>query len=234
MSILDEIKRYKHSLFDHNDKSKSKSICIVGVGGLGTTAADMIVREGFKSIILIDDDIIELSNLQRQVLYDERDIGKFKVDIAKQKLLNINSSVKIKTHQTKITQDNIHLITSTLVLDCCDNIDTRFIINKFCYEENIPWVYTTVAGDHGFAKIITPESACLRCFYKNPKEAETSQNIGILNTAVHLASSIQVTLAFQYLNNKEYDNSLISFDIWNPKITKIKVKKNPNCKICGR
>jgi molybdopterin-synthase adenylyltransferase len=234
MGLVDSIKRYKHSVFDHDENDKSKTICIIGVGGLGSTAADMIVREGFNTIILIDDDIIELSNLQRQVLYDERDLGKYKVEVAKQKLLNINSTVHIKIYKEKITKENINLIKSNLVLDCCDSIDTRLLVNEYCFKHKIPWVYTTVAGDHGFAKIITQNTACLECFYKNPKEPETSQNIGILNTAVHLASSIQVTLAFQFLNNKEYDDSLISFDVWNPRITKIKVKKNPECKVCSK
>jgi len=211
----------------------TKDICIVGMGGLGTSAADMLARTGAKSLTLIDDDVVELTNLQRQKLYDEADIGKKKVLAGHNRLSLINSTIKIIPRPVRLMKENIDLLKSDLVLDCSDNLDTRYLINKYCIEKKIPYIYCTVAGDHGFVKAITPEHACLSCFYKKPKNPESSGNIGILNTTVELASSLQVALAMKIMLEEEFDTRLISFNVWKPEVKKIEVKKNPNCRVCA-
>jgi molybdopterin-synthase adenylyltransferase len=202
-------------------------VAIVGLGGIGTNAAHLMDEAGIRHLILIDDDTIELDNLQRQTLYDETDLGEHKV---------IATAKKIGTgtigHRVRLTKDNVRILKSDLVLDACDNLETRFLINSYCIEKGIPYVYCTVAGDHGFVKFINQRNGCLQCFYKK-SGGETSQNVGILNTAVQMAAAIQAHLALLYLTGKTPPDDLISFDVWHEGITRIRVQKDPHCIICG-
>ena len=110
------------------------SVCIIGCGGLGTSAAQYLVMSGIQKLTLIDNDKISLSNLNRQTLFFEEDIGKSKVEVLKKNLLKINSLAKIKVFKKSISSKNISLLTSNykIILDCTDNFKSRYVINKFC------------------------------------------------------------------------------------------------------
>jgi molybdopterin/thiamine biosynthesis adenylyltransferase len=213
---------------------RKRRVLIIGVGALGTTSAELLCRAYVGKIILFDNDKVELSNLQRQSLFDENDLLKNKATQAKLKLKRINRNIDVIAYDKKITRENIDLIkrlNPDIVLDCSDNLETRFLINEFCVNSNIPWVFCTVAGSRGFVKLIY-KNACFNCIFDRNKIGQTCRDIGIINTAVHFASSIQVTETIKFLLNKKTDEELIYFDIWNMKIDKIKVKKLKNCRVC--
>ena len=208
------------------------NIVVVGLGGLGSATVKSLVQTGFSKILLVDHDKVELSNLQRQCLYSEDDIGTYKAKAAEKVLQQMSPKTNVRPLIKKIDKTNLKLLKSNLVLDCTDNLETRFLINSYCVKEGIPWVYCSVAGDHGFAKAITKDTACLECFYKRPEKPETPKTIGILNTAVFFAASIQSSLASKILTKKPVDNVLFSFNVMTPEIKRITIMKNPNCKVC--
>src|SRR3989344_3940274 len=142
-------------------KMQNKKVVIVGLVALGTVVADQLVRAGIKKIVLIDRDIIEESNLQRQTLYDENDVHKMKADVAKQKLQKVNSEIKIDSHSANLGRGNLNLLDSDLVIDCTDNFETRFLINEYCKNKKISWVYGAVAGSLGsvFSTLTNKDSA---------------------------------------------------------------------------
>jgi len=204
-----------------------KTICIVGLGGLGTHVAK-IMANSRVNIILIDSDFVAIDNLHRQVLYDENDIGKYKAVTARKKLKQLYPQAKIRSFVARINEKNIYLLDSDLVFDCSDNLDTKYLINRYCTKNKLPWVYCTVAGSKGFVRAMS--GACLKCFYKT--KPLTSESLGILPTAVSMAAAFQTSLGLMILAGK-IDDHLISFDAWDLQIKKISVKKNPRCEVCA-
>jgi len=227
------IKQTLYRWFQKNRTATGAKISIVGLGGLGSSSAEMLARAGVGGLILIDDDKIELTNLQRQSLYDEKDIKRSKALVAQKKLQEINQEVVIMSNNLRLAQDTLYLLDSDLVLDCSDNLETGYLINRYCIDRNIPLVYCSVAGDHGLVKVITKSNGCLECLYRKPKKPESSETVGILNTAVRMGSALQVTQALKLLSHEESDDELLSFDVWRTEIKKIRVKKNPKCPACS-
>jgi len=215
---------------------EKSNICIVGVGALGTLVSVLLARAGVKKLILIDRDIVELSNLQRQGLFNEDDINKLKVLAAKEKLERINSCVKIEAYCVDLDYENIDLIKSDLIIDCSDNFETRFLINDYCLKENIPWIYGSVIGSYGMTlNIIPKKTPCFRCVFKEPtKLLGTCETEGIINTIPHSIAAMQVTEAIKILTKQPYNKELIYYDIWKNKITKTKVKKLAGCPACNK
>ncbi len=214
-------------------KIQNSKVVIVGLGALGTVVADQLVRAGIKKIVLIDKDIVEKTNLQRQTLYDENDVHKMKADISKQKLSKINSEVKIESHCENLGRTNLNLLDSDLVIDCTDNFETRFLINEYFKKKKIPWIYGAVAGSQG-SVFSTLNNACFNCIFQNIKPYATCNNFGIISPASNIVASLEVMEAFKILSGK-YDvdsNKLLIVDLWNRKFETIKVERNDKCKVC--
>ncbi len=212
----------------------NSTVSIVGVGALGSASAEMLARSGIGKLILIDRDLVEVSNLQRQSLYSEKDIDEPKVFAAQKALNEINSEVKIKTFFVDLDYDNINSINSDLILDCTDNFYTRFLINDYSLKNNIPWIYAAVIGATGTTFNIIPGSTCLGCIAKEPTSIiGTCDSEGILATTPHSIASIQVTEAIKILTRQNFNKPLVHYDVWNNKFTKLKVSKNPKCNPCN-
>lgn len=217
------------------EKIRKSSIAIVGLGALGTVAAEQLTRAGIGKLILIDRDFIEESNLQRQTLYNEEDISKFKAETAAKKLEKINSDVKIDFFVNDINHRNIDkLLVADIVLDCTDNFYTRYLINEYCKKNKIKWIYSAAIKDYGNVMPILPEKACFRCVFDKAKSTETCDTAGIVNTIPSTIASIAVTQILKLILNENFEQELIRFDIWNNNITKIRVKKNENCQTCNK
>jgi molybdopterin-synthase adenylyltransferase len=209
------------------EKLQQSTVAIVGVGALGTNAAELLVRAGVN-VLLIDNDKIEKSNLQRQTLFEESDVGKSKVETAKEKLIKINSSVNVEIKEIRLNEENTNIINNVnLVLDCTDNMETRFLINKYCLNK-IPWIYSAAIETRGMVMPILPNGPCLNCVMKESK-LETCNTVGVLNTIITSIASLQVTLAFKILID-EIEPFLYHQDLWTGEFRKIKVKKS--CKNC--
>ncbi|MBI1934816.1 ThiF family adenylyltransferase [Candidatus Woesearchaeota archaeon] len=224
-------------------KLGKSSVVIIGVGALGSASAELMARAGIGNIILIDRDVVELSNLQRQSLYDEGDIGKPKAMAAKEHLNKINSEIQIKSviddlnynNITKIIKIKNHKKNIDLILDCTDNLETRFLINDFSVKNKIPFIYSSAVGSKGYVfNIITGRTACLRCFLKEAAQLETCDTAGVLNSITHLVSSLQSNEAIKIMLNKNYEKCLLFFDVWKNELIKIKVNKNKGCICCSK
>lgn len=214
-------------------KLQKTKVAIIGIGALGTHSAELIVRAGFGSVTLIDHDIIDITNLQRQTLFTEEDIGKLKAETAAKKLQKINSEVKIYAKNIHIDEKSIYKIDAKIILDCTDNLKTRFIINQYCRKKNIPWIHAAAASTIGNVYTITKDMPCLECVFPEAKHGEKCEDLGILNTLPPIVSSIQVTEAIKLVLGKQTTKKFIHIDIWTNNIEKIKPKRNPGCNTCN-
>lgn len=212
-------------------------VTIVGAGAIGTSTAELLSRAGIKKLTIIDRDIIELNNLQRQSLYIEEDIDKPKAEVIKKRLIQIDSELEIDSHIEDLDNTNIDLIKSDLILDCTDNIETRQLINEYSIKNNIPWIYSSVIGSSGFILNIIPnKTPCFNCIFNhvNPELLGSCDTEGVLNTSVKLISSIQVTEAIKILTKQDYSKELLFYEIWNNKLNKLKLNRNENCTVCSK
>jgi len=216
---------------ENQELLSKKTIVIVGLGALGSNSANLLARAGVN-LILIDYDKIDLTNLQRQNNFNEQDINKNKALTSKEHLEKINSSIKIKAHDIKLDNKNISLLNSDLVLDCTDNLETRFLINDYCVKNKIPWIHAAAIKKHGLIFNIIPGRACFNCIYKNINSFEMCEDVGVLNTITTLISSLQVNEAIKILLNENYETNLIRVNLENNSFDKIKINKNPECEVC--
>lgn len=227
-------------------KLSSAKVAIVGLGALGSVAAELLCRSGIGKIIIIDRDIVELSNLQRQILYAESDIGKPKAQSAFHRLKSINSTIKILPIITDISHKNIEkmLKSADIILDCTDNLYTRFLINDFAKKNKKPWVYAGCISMQGSAALLAPKSACFRCFTKETVGLDTCDTAGVLNTASAITASLQVQLALQWLigNSNSYGNEgktmkdsalLHHINLKTMNLSALVIKKNKKCPACN-
>jgi len=211
---------------------QNKKVAIVGVGALGTVAAELLARAGVGSLILIDRDIVEESNLQRQTLFAEKDLRKSKASAAEKRIKEINSEIKIETHIIHLNPQNIRLLQSAdLVLDCTDNLQTRFLINDYCKKERKNWIYAAAIRTSGYVMPIFPEGSCLQCFLSESSQ-ETCDTVGVLNTITISIASLQATLVLKILLGKGVESALYYYDIWNQHFKKLKIRKKENCLTC--
>jgi len=225
------------------EKLLNSAVAIVGCGALGTVAANNLARAGVGKITIIDRDFVELSNLQRQMLFDENDVGEPKAVAASKKLIAINSEIEVYPVIKDLNYSNVEELIGKvdLVIDGTDNIQTRMLVNDVCVKNDIPWIYTGAIGTSGMSMNILPGKACIRCLYPGVPKAgslPTCDTMGVLNTATVIMGSIESTEALKILlghyDNEESTNSnLIVYDTWNHSFDSIIVKKNEKCQCCG-
>ena len=216
--------------------SKSK-VAIIGCGALGSTAASLLIRAGVGEVVLVDRDIVELNNLQRQTLYDESDVGRPKADVACHKLRRVNSEIKIDGVICDLDPGNIGevLAGAQLVVDATDNVLVRMLINDYCVKNAIPWIYAGVIGTTGMTMNILPGGPCLRCLLPNLPQtgsADTCDTVGVLNTLPALVASIQVTESLKILTKVEPSKDLVVIEAWGQRFDSIRLKKAEACPCC--
>jgi molybdopterin-synthase adenylyltransferase len=217
-------------------KIETAKVTIVGTGALGTVAAELLVRAGVLNLTLVDRDFIEESNLQRQFLYDENDIGKLKAETLKNKLVKINSKVKLKAINVHLNSKNIKstIKKPEILLDCTDNMKTRLLINDYCKKNKIEWIYAAAVRYSGNVSLISPKGPCLNCFLPNNALGGTCMEKGVLNTTTTIIAGIQVNLTLKKITkNKVNSNQLIRYNGLNNEITILKFEKRKNCKVCN-
>lgn len=229
---------------------EKKRVVIVGVGALGSTAAELLTRAGIGHLSIIDRDVVETTNLQRQLLYTEKDIGKPKAQVAAARLRQINTSVSIQPRVMDLNFQNIHLLLThhDLILDGTDNLATRFLINEYARKMGIAWIYAGAIQDHGTVMTITPKTPCFRCIFEETNKLETCDTVGVLNTTTTIVGALQVQEALTLLtqNNTEKKDAgtvkrqqkqdreqhLIHLTLHPLHIASVKTKKDPDCPVC--
>ncbi len=219
-------------------------IAIVGCGATGSALASLLARAGVGWLRIIDRDYVEPSNLQRQVLFDEKDAAESlpKAIAAQRKLAAVNSSIEIDGRVADLTPDNCEdlLEGAQLILDGTDNFETRYLINDYAIEHGVPWIYTAAVGSYGVTMNILPgETACLACVFPDSPQGvvETCDTSGILNSAVNAVASLTVTEAMKFLAGArdKMRRTLYSLDVWENDRSEISTARpRSDCRACAR
>ena len=217
------------------DKLKRSRVLLAGAGGLGSPIAIYLTAAGIGTMRVIDHDQVALSNLNRQILHWEEDVGKKKVDSAKTKLRNLNSTVDIQAIAETITEENVSELAAgcDAIIDAMDNLPTRYVLNRCAVEKKIPFFHGAVNGFEGRALTVIPgETACLRCMYRGLVPQEKFPVIGVVPAVI---GSIQATEVIKYLMGigKLLTNRLLIYHGLKVTFIEFTLNKNPNCDHCG-
>jgi len=217
-------------------------VAVAGCGALGSFQAGALARAGVGFVRIIDRDYVELSNLQRQWLFDESDAGQSlpKAVAAARKIAGVNSDVRVEPVVADLTPSNVEDLLGDvdLVMDGTDNFETRYLINDFAVERQIPWIYGAAVGSYGIVMGVTPgESACLRCIYPDPPAGAqaTCETAGVLGPVTALIASLQVAEAIKILCGARPARKITTVDVWSGEIRQV-AQPGPvaDCPACGR
>lgn len=222
------------------EKLKDTTICVVGAGGIGNPVLTQLVGMGIGRIRVVDRDVIEISNLHRQHLYTDTDIGKVKVEAAVERLQKMNPSVKLEAIPISITKFTAEKIVKDcdIVIDALDSIDARYALNDACLKLGIPFIYAGALGMVGSVCTILPKkSACLRCIFPELTEEEmpTCSTEGVHPSILYLVSGIQVSEAIKIAIGQEPTlvNKLLYIDLNDLVFDKITMYRHDECPSCG-
>ena len=189
------------------EKLRSAKVTVIGAGGLGSPALFYLVAAGVGSVHIIDADNIDTTNLQRQILYTENQIGQPKASAAASRLQQLNHSVSFSTSIKSINEQNCEqmLQGSSFVLEGSDNFKTKFLVNDCCVRTGIPFAIGAITGYEGQVLAVRPEKdGCFRCIFNDVPARETSCEFeGVIGSAAGVIGSLQATLAIQYLSGNE-------------------------------
>jgi adenylyltransferase/sulfurtransferase len=218
------------------EKLQASHVLVVGVGGLGCAASMYLTYAGIGHITLIDDDSVELSNLNRQMLHWERDIGKKKPVSAANKLRRINSGVRITSVCKKVTEDNADQIINgaDVVIDGLDNFQTRFVLNAACIRQGVPFIHAGVNGLLGQITSIVPgKTPCLACIYSTPPVSE--ETIPVFGATPAVMASLQVMEAIKLIVGfgETLEGRMLYFNGESMEFAYEDLVKNPKCGVCG-
>lgn len=223
-------------------KLRESSVLLVGVGGIGSPAALYLCAAGIGRLGLIDGDTVELSNLQRQVIYQTSDCGYSKTAISAQKLKALNPHCQVEAHAALLTHDNaIELISSyDVVIDGSDNFPTRYLVNDACATQKIPLISASVYQFSGQLLVFDfkEQEPCYRCLYSVPPAPELIPNCaesGVLGIVPGMLGSLAANEALKYLLElpSEALNRLTVFDALTVDLKKYPIPPNPHCPICA-
>jgi len=216
-------------------------VLIIGAGGLGAPIALYLAAAGIGTIGIADADDVDLSNLQRQVIHFTPDVGKPKVESAREKMQAINPDVKIRTYKEWISAANISDIIRDydFVIDGTDNFAAKFLINDACVLSGIPYSHGGILQFDGQTMTVKPgESACYRCIFPEPPPKDaipTCSQAGVIGVLPGVLGTIQATEAIKFLLAKGdlLTNRLLTYNALRMKFREIPLKRNPACPVCG-
>lgn len=223
-------------------KLLASRVTVLGCGATGTVIANHLARAGVGFLRIVDRDLVELTNLQRQLLYDERDVreGMPKAAAAAERLRAVNSEIEIEGVVADVHAGNIFELIggADLVMDGTDNWETRYILNDGCVKEGKPWVYCGAVATYGMTQLIRPgETACLRCLFAEPPPAGTSatcDTAGVLGPAVSVVASLAATEGIKYLlgHTEALSPGLVHVDVWDLSWRVFKMARKADCPCC--
>jgi len=189
---------------DGQQKLQKSSVLVIGAGGLGAPVLYYLAAAGIGTLGIIDNDVVDITNLQRQILHYTTDVGKHKVESAKEKLNSLNPGIQVITYKERFTEENAGEIIRNydFIVDCCDNYETKFLINDVCTGQRKPFSHGAVIALRGEVMTYVPGNACYRCIFDNAPEdgtVPTSKEAGILGPVAGVIGSIQATETIKYL-----------------------------------
>jgi molybdopterin/thiamine biosynthesis adenylyltransferase len=216
-------------------------VAVIGLGALGSVIAEQLARGGVGHLRLVDRDFVELSNLQRQVLYDEEDARQRlpKAIAAANKLRAINSEISVEPVVADVSPRNVEqlLESATLVMDGTDNLETRFLVNDACIKLGLPWIYGGALGSSGSTMTIVPgQTACLRCIIESapaPGAMPSCETEGVLAPTTGVVASLECAEALRFLAGFTPISGFLSLDVWDREFREVVIARRPDCPACG-
>ena len=242
----EQVKRYSRHIIMPQIGSKGQrklldsKVLLIGAGGLGSPSALYLAAAGVGTIGIVDFDVVELTNLQRQILHHGYDVGRLKVDSAVDTIADINPDVQVNPYQIRLTSENaLELFDDyDVILDGTDNFPTRYLVNDACVMLKKPNVHGSIFLFEGQASTFVPGQGCYRCLYPSPPPAGMVTNCaeaGVLGVLPGIVGSIQAIEAIKVL--LDLGNSLVGrlllFDALSMEFRQVKLRKNPECPVCG-
>lgn len=222
-------------------KLNQARVLVVGAGGLGSPVALYLAAAGVGTIGIVDDDVVDLSNLQRQIIHATQDVGRNKVESATQTLQELNPEVKVNQHKLRICAENVSALIKQydFIVDGTDNFSAKFLVNDACVLTGIPFSHGGVLRFAGQAMTVLPgESACYRCVFRQPppEDAVSScSEAGILGAIAGILGTIQATEALKYITGtgQLLTNTLLTFDALGMDFRKVPLSRQKDCPVCG-
>jgi adenylyltransferase/sulfurtransferase len=239
MLTENELKRYERQIrvfgADGQERLKNAKVFVAGAGGLGSAISIYLAAAGIGRIRIVDHEKIELSNLNRQILHCDEDVGREKAASAEEKLKKINPDVSLEAISETIEENNVLELVDDfdLIVDAMDNFHTRYLLNRAAIVKNIPFFHGAINGLYGQATTIIPgKTACLRCIFPEPPPSMTFPVVG---ATCGVIGCIQVTEIVKYIvkMGSSLENRLLLWDGLNAKIDEIEIERNPSCEDCG-
>ena len=242
-----EIQRYSRHLImpevalSGQKKLKAARVLMIGAGGLGSPLGLYLAAAGVGTIGIVDFDVVDESNLQRQILHGTADVGRSKLESAKDSLLAVNPNINVETHELRLSSNNaLELISQyDLVVDGTDNFPTRYLVNDACALTGKPNIYASIYRFEGQASIFyVQEGPCYRCLYPEPPPpglVPSCAEGGVLGILPGLLGVIQATETIKMIlgSGENLIGRLLLVDALNMKFRELKLKKNPDCPLCG-
>jgi adenylyltransferase/sulfurtransferase len=241
MLTTEEIKRYDRQLRMENigkegqEKLKQANIFLAGAGGLGSPISLFLAATGIGRIRIVDEEVVELSNLNRQILYEDADLGKRKAACAKNKLEKLNPHIEVEAISERIEKENAEELIGRcdIIIDAMDNYYNRYILNQIAFKKGIPLVHGAVEEFYGQVTTIIPgKTSCLKCLLP---ESPAQQPWPIISVTCGLIASIQATEVVKYVLGigDLLENRLLILDGLHARIQEITLESNPGCEICS-
>lgn len=242
----EELQRYSRQVmleeigFEGMEKLRSTKVCVVGAGGIGNPVITQLVAMGVGKLRIVDRDVIEVTNLHRQHLYTDDDIGRVKVEAAAERLRKLNPGIEIEPVPTSVTKFTAEGIVKgfDIVIDALDSIDARYALNDACIKHNIPLIYAGAIGVTGSVSTILPNnSACLRCMFPELKEEEmpACSTEGVHPSVLYLVAGIQVSEAIKIITGQQPTlvNRLLYIDLNELSFDRVQMFRQDECPACG-
>jgi molybdopterin/thiamine biosynthesis adenylyltransferase/rhodanese-related sulfurtransferase/molybdopterin converting factor small subunit len=222
-------------------KLKAASILMIGTGGLGAPLGMYLAAAGVGRLGLVDFDVVDASNLQRQIIHGTKDIGRPKIASARDRIQDINPHVEIETHETRLTSENAMrlFVNYDVIVDGTDNFPTRYLVNDACVLTGKPNVYGSIFRFEGQASVFWAERGpCYRCLYPEPPPpglVPSCAEGGVLGVLPGIIGAIQANEAIKIVLGAPdiMVNRLLLFDAWRMRFRELKLRKNPDCPVCG-
>lgn len=218
-------------------------VVVVGCGALGTVQAELLARAGVGHLVVVDRDRVDITNLQRQLLYDAEDAAqrRLKAVATAARLRAINPNITVEPRVLSVGPRTVRALFEgcDLVADATDNVETRYVLNDACVQAGIPWVYGGAVGTEGLVMPVQPGvGPCLRCAFPDPPAAgtlATCDTAGVLNALTALVASLQVAQGLRLLlGDAANAGKLTSLDPWKARFHTITVPRDPDCPCCGQ
>lgn len=220
---------------------RDAKVLIVGMGGLGNPVSLYLAAAGVGTLFIADGDNVDITNLQRQILFTESDVGINKADIGAEKLQQHNSDITVEVIDEMLDTELAHYYIEQVdvVIDCTDNIATRYLLNQVCVDKKTPLIVGAATGFDGQQLVVDPrdpESACYQCLFPASEKAPTNncQTVGIVGPVLAIVAGMQSLQAIKLLTgNAIHINQLNMFDGLSNQWQQFSLKKQPDCPVCG-